>query len=118
MYVVDAQNVPGRGKDLPGTFMVYAGCDPKNVNEVVDLILLNIAREQGSEQDVNTDWFKRSRGADRGGRGDGEGDAGRGRAQQAVADELYGWADRWHRTFADKIVPCSCRRCATSPASG
>ena len=41
--------------------MSYAGCDPKNVNIVVDKILLNIARLQGTPQDIDTDWFARGR---------------------------------------------------------
>jgi zinc protease len=102
VYVVDAQNVPGRGKDLPGTFMVYAGCDPKNVNKVVDLILLNIAREQGTDRDVNVDWFKRSKElivvAEA-----MENETPAAQAQQAALDELYGLGYDWHRTFADKI---------------
>jgi zinc protease len=61
VYVVHAQNVPGRSKDLPGSFFVYAGCDPKNVNEVIDVILENIARVQGTPQDVNEEWFGRSK---------------------------------------------------------
>src|SRR5207247_6291244 len=46
VYVVHAQNWPGRNVKLPGTFFVYAGCDPGKVNEVVALILENIARVQ------------------------------------------------------------------------
>ena len=39
VYMVHAQNWPGRDSSLPGAFLVYAGCDPSKVNEVVDLIL-------------------------------------------------------------------------------
>ena len=61
VYVVHAQNVPGRSKALPGMFFVYAGCDPKNVNEVIDVILENIGRVQGTAQDMNEEWFGRSK---------------------------------------------------------
>jgi zinc protease len=61
VYVVHAQNVPGRSSGMTGSFFVYAGCDPKNVNEVIDVILENIARVQGTPQDVNEDWFARSK---------------------------------------------------------
>src|SRR5205085_3267902 len=60
VYVVDAQNVPGRSENMPGTFIVQAGCDPSKVNEVVDLILENIARLQGSDQEMRPDWYQRS----------------------------------------------------------
>ena len=82
--------------------MVYAGCDPKNVNKVVDLILLNIARLQGTDRDVNADWFKRSKElivvAEA-----MENETPAAQAQQAAMDELYGLGYDWHRTFADKI---------------
>lgn len=61
VYVVHAQNWPGRNEKTPGTFFVYAGCEPDKVNQVVDLILLNIARLQGTDADIQTDWFKRAR---------------------------------------------------------
>src|SRR5205814_87885 len=48
VYVVHAINRPGRNAKLPGTFLAYAGCDPTKVNEVIDLMLENIARLQGS----------------------------------------------------------------------
>lgn len=61
VYMVHAQDVPGRTKDLPGAFMVYAGCDPSKVNEVVDVILENIARLQGTAKDMQEGWFDRSK---------------------------------------------------------
>lgn len=61
VYVVQAQNWPGRSAQIPGTFFVYAGCSPDKVNQVVDLILLNIARLQGSDADIQLDWFDRAR---------------------------------------------------------
>ena len=61
VYVVHALNFPGRSKELPGNFFVYAGCDPSKVNEVVDVILENIARLQGTEKDTQEGWFERSK---------------------------------------------------------
>ncbi|HMB94775.1 MAG TPA: insulinase family protein, partial [Tepidisphaeraceae bacterium] len=61
VYVVQANDMPGVRVDLPGTFIVLAGCDPKNVNTVVDLILENVARCQGTDQDMQSDWFERSK---------------------------------------------------------
>jgi zinc protease len=102
VYVVHAVNSPGLGKDLPGTFFAYAGCDPKNVNEVVDLMLENIARLQGTPKDVNAEWFARSKDlivvsdamnqqtpADQ--------------AKTAAVDELYGLGYNYHDKFADNV---------------
>jgi zinc protease len=61
VYVVHAINFPGRSKDLPGNFYIYAGCDPSKVSEVVDVILENIARLQGTEKDTQPGWFQRSK---------------------------------------------------------
>lgn len=61
VYVVAASVWPGRSVQMPGTFFVYAGCEPDKVNEVIDKILLNIARLQGTPQDMQVDWFNRSK---------------------------------------------------------
>lgn len=61
VYVVHAVNAPGVSEDIPGSFIAYAGCDPRRVNEVVDLMLQNIARLQGSEEDLIPGWFERSK---------------------------------------------------------
>jgi zinc protease len=58
-YEAASQNVPGRGHGLDGDFMVYAACDPRNVNKVTNAILQNMARLQGSEADIQADWFAR-----------------------------------------------------------
>jgi predicted Zn-dependent peptidase len=52
VYVVQSQDWPGREKAHPGTFFVFAGCDPSKVNEVVDLILQNVARLQGTDAEI------------------------------------------------------------------
>ena len=46
--VVQAQNSPGRTERIPGTFFAFAGCEPTNVNKVVDEILLAV--EQGNKK--------------------------------------------------------------------
>lgn len=58
-YEAASQNVPGRGHGLDGDFMVYAACDPRNVNKVTNAILQNMARLQGTEADIQADWFSR-----------------------------------------------------------
>lgn len=102
VYIVHAQNSPGRNKDLPGTFLVYAGCDPSKVNEVIDLILENIARLQGTAQDMQPDWFARSKQlivtSDA---MDNETPAEQ--ATTAALDELYGMGYNYHDRFADDI---------------
>ncbi len=102
VYVVHAVNQPGLNPKLPGTFLVYAGCDAKNVNEVVDTILENIARLQGSAKDVNEDWFSRSKElvvvSDA---MDNQTPAEQ--AATAATDELYGLGHDYHAKFAGNI---------------
>jgi zinc protease len=102
VYVVDAQNVPGRDAKLPGAFISTAGCDPSKVNEVVDLILVNIARLQGSPQDINTEWFGRSKQLIT--TFDAlEHETPAAQASEAAVDELFGLGYAYHQQFADKI---------------
>ena len=102
VYVVHAQDMPGRSEQLPGTFFAYAGCDPQKVNEVIDLMVENIARLQGSDQDMQVDWFDRSKKlivttealdtetpADQ--------------ASTAALDELYGLGYDFHQHFGERI---------------
>lgn len=102
VYVVHGQNMPGRNDSLPGTFLVYAGCEPDKVDEVVDVILENIARLQGSPADVNEDWFKRSKElivvAEA-----LENQTPAQQATQAALDELYGLGYNWHQSFSERI---------------
>jgi zinc protease len=106
VYVVHAANSPGRDPALPGTFFAYAGCEAKNVNEVVDTILENVARLQGGPGDVNEEWFRRSKElaivsdalqrqtpADQ--------------AAAAALDELFGLGYDYHLRFADRIKAVS-----------
>jgi zinc protease len=83
-------------------FFVYAGCDPKNVNEVVDIILENIARVQGTAQDMNEEWFGRSKElAVTTDAMDTETPAQQ--AQRAAVDELNGVGYDYAKQFAPKI---------------
>jgi zinc protease len=106
VYVVHAINSPGLNRSLPGTFFVYAGCDAKNVNEVVDVILENIARLQGTPADVNEEWFRRSKelaavsdALMRQTPGD--------QASAAALDELCGLGYDYHLHFADRVKAVS-----------
>jgi predicted Zn-dependent peptidase len=101
-YEAASENVPGRSDQYKGTFLVYAVCDPKNVNKVTNAIILNMARLQGTEADIQKDWFTRCKDmittsealatekpADQ--------------ASQAATDELFGVGYKYHQGFADRI---------------
>ncbi len=101
VYEVDAVNRPGQSP-WPGTFIVIGGCDPKNVNEVIDLALENIARLQGSANDIQPEWFDRAKKlittydamstetpAEQG--------------ERAALDELYGLGYDYHQKFDERI---------------
>lgn len=102
VYVVEADNSPGRSRAFPGTFFVFAGCDPTKVNEVVETSIMNIAREQGTPQDINEKWFARSKElivlADA---MDHETPASQ--ATTAALDEIFGLGYNYHLHFADRI---------------
>lgn len=75
---------------------------PRNANEVVDVILENIARTQGSNQEMNADWFTRSKQLIT----TGEAMQNETPAQQATTaalDELYGLGYNYHDQFAARI---------------
>lgn len=61
VYDANAQNFWGRSPRQPGTFWAYGACDAKNVNAVADGILLQIARLQGTDDDIDLKWFSRSK---------------------------------------------------------
>jgi zinc protease len=102
VYVADARNAPGRDASLPGTFEAYAGTGPENVNKVVELTLQNIARVEGTENDVNMDWFKRSKElmvvADA-----MENETPTAQAQLAAVDEVLGLGYDFHKAFPDRV---------------
>jgi zinc protease len=61
-YEADANDVPGLNAKLSGCFVAYASCDPQKVNDVIDQMLVNIARLQASDSDAQQrDWFERSK---------------------------------------------------------
>ena len=103
VYDVQAFLFPGRSHEHPGAFIVYAGCDPKDVNRVVEAIIENIARLQGTPEELNPDWFERARKlivtADA-----IENETPAAQAQTAAMDELMGLGYAYHADFADKIT--------------
>lgn len=102
VYDANAMNFPGRNAKLPGTFIAYAGCDPQNVNEVVEVILESVARLQGSESDMKKEWFDRSKQLIvTGDAVDNETPAAQ--AGVAAIDELFGLGYQHHDQFADRI---------------
>jgi zinc protease len=102
VYVVENQNVPGSSNAIPGTYFALAGCSPSKVNEVVDQILLNIARLQGTPADMQEDWFTRSKllmtTADA-----MEHETPEEQAMTAALDEMFGLGFDYHNQFADRI---------------
>jgi len=102
VYDANAMNFPGVSARIPGTFVAYAGCDPKNVNQVVDVMLESVARLQGSDADMQADWFKRSKELIVTGDAiDNETPAAQ--ATLAALDELYGLGYRYHDQFPQRI---------------
>ncbi len=104
VYDVSAQNVPGiGGPKTAGDFIVFAGCGPDKVNEVVDACLLNIARLQGRPADVQPEWFDRSKllitTADA---LDNETLASQ--VSTAALDELFGLGFDYHQQFAPGVT--------------
>jgi zinc protease len=102
VYVVENQNVPGRSADTPGDYIALAGCDPSKVNEVIEQILLNIARLQGTPADMQEDWFARSKllitTADA-----MDHETPDEQATTAALDEMFGLGFNYHQQFAGKI---------------
>jgi zinc protease len=102
VYVVENQNVPGRSAAIPGAYFALAGCGPSKVNEVVEQILLNIARLQGTPADMQEDWFARSKllitTADA-----MEHETPDEQATTAALDEMFGLGFNYHQQFAGKI---------------
>jgi predicted Zn-dependent peptidase len=60
-YEAAAYDNPGRSDQLPGCMMAYAACDASKVSQVTQLMLQNLERLQGSDADMQPDWFNRSK---------------------------------------------------------
>jgi zinc protease len=102
VYDANAQNFWGINAKLPGTFWAYAGCDPKNVDACIDEILLNIARLQGSDKDLDLDWFGRSKNlvtsVDA-----MQNETAASQAATAALDEMFGLGYDYHAGFSARI---------------
>jgi zinc protease len=102
VYNVQAVIFPGRSEQYPGAFIVYAGCDPGKVNEVVEAILQNIARLQAGTPVLALDWFNRSKElivtADA-----LDNETAAAQATTAALDELFGLGYDYHAQFADNV---------------
>ena len=102
VYEAATFNNPGRAANLPGVFIAYAGCDPKNVTEVTNVILENMARLQGAEADIQKSWFVRSRDMVTTSEAM-QNEKCEDQALQAATDELFGVGYEYHQGFADRI---------------
>jgi zinc protease len=102
VYEAATINNPGRAANLPGVFIAYAGCDPKNVTEVTNVMLENIARLQGTEQDIQLPWFTRSKQMVTTSEAM-QNEKCEDQAIQAATDELFGVGYEYHQGFADRI---------------
>jgi zinc protease len=106
VYVVHAMTSPGQSRDLAGAFLAYAGTDPRKVNEVVEIMLQNIARAQGTEQDMSPGWFERAKQLMLIGEAMERETAGE-QATVAALDELYGLGYDHHLARPAKIKAVS-----------
>jgi predicted Zn-dependent peptidase len=102
VYDANAFIFPGVREELPGAFIAYAGCDAKDANEVIEVMLENVARLQGSPDDMQPDWFQRSKKLIT--TSDAlNNETPAAQAQTAALNELYGLGYAFHDQFADKI---------------
>jgi zinc protease len=116
VYDANANNMPGLNPKIPGTFVAYAGCDPKNVDACVDVILESIARLQGTEKDIQPDWFVRAKRLIT--TGDAiQNETPAAQATLAALDELYGLGYDYHDKFADRINAVTIDHVTTVAAS-
>lgn len=102
VYDAQAYVFPGRSTQTPGAFIAYAGCDPKDVNEVVDVMIENVARLQGTPQEINQDWFTRAKKLIDTSEAMNNETASQ-QAQTAALDELFGLGYDYHDRFAEQI---------------
>jgi zinc protease len=102
VYDAQAFIFPGRSQEFPGALLAYAGCDPQDVNEVTDVILENIARLQGTPEEINTDWFERTKQLIVTSEATNNETASQ-QAQTAALDELMGMGYDYHDQFGKRI---------------
>jgi len=102
VYEAATINQPGRSQEFPGAFIVYGGCDPANVNKVVDIMLENIARLQGKDSDILPDWFARSKPLITTSQAL-QNETPEAQAMQVGLDELFGIGYDAHEKFAENI---------------
>jgi zinc protease len=101
-YEAAAYDQPGQSDKISGAMIAYAECDPSKVTEVGQRLLLNMARLQGADADMQADWFGRSR--DLITTGDAlEHETPDSQAEQSALDELFGLGYGYHQRFADQI---------------
>jgi len=101
-YEAASENVPGRSDQYKGTFLVYAVCDPKNINKVTNAIIQNMARLQGTKVDIQEDWFTRCKGMITTAEAL-ETEKPADQASLAATDELFGVGFDYALGFADRI---------------
>ncbi len=82
--------------------MVYAACDPRNVNKVTNAILQNMARLQGTEADIQADWFSRCKEMITTAYAL-ETETPQEQAEIAATEELFGVGYDYHLGFGDRI---------------
>jgi len=102
VYEAATYNFPGRAVSLPGVFVAYAACEPKNVDQVVDVILENVARLQGTEQDLQPQWFDRCKDVITTTEAL-QTETPEEQASLAAVDELLGVGYNYHASFAPRI---------------
>jgi zinc protease len=101
-YEAAALGSPGRSVQFPGGAIAYAACEPRNVNQVASILLMNMARLQSSDADMQPDWFARSGNlittADA-----LEHETPDAQAQRVALDELFGLGFDYHNQFGAQI---------------
>lgn len=102
VYDAQAYVFPGRSAEYPGAMVAYAGCDPNDVNEVVEVMLENIARLQGTPEEINPDWFGRARSLIVTAEALHNETAGQ-QSQTAALNELFGLGYDYHEGFDERI---------------
>jgi len=101
-YEAASLHRPGRSDEYRGTFLVYAVCDPKNINKVTSSMIQNMARLQGTKADIQEDWFTRCKGMITTAKALAT-EKPSDQAAQAATDELFGVGYDYHLGFSDRI---------------